>query len=256
MSKLEEAREIIKSSRKIFFFTGAGISVASNIPTFRDNEGIWKKYIKMSWSTIGMIQMRYLYDFIKFKQFLLDIIAPMVNSSPTKAHYAIAELSQTKELMITTQNIDNLHQDSGSVSVKELHGNIYEVNQGDQIIQKLTKEEMRLVINGISISQNRNDFTKQVGNYLNFDLERRPNIVLFGEHVNISIYNESMTFIESCDCLVIVGTSLKVYPAAYLIDKANALNKAIINVGFDEIEYALNLFGTSEELIPKLLNFD
>lgn len=246
-----EAFEILEKSKKILFVTGAGISSASGIPTFRDTNGIWQKYNPLLWATKQGLYLNYIFNYKKFKQFLIDVLEPIAQATPNIGHVSIAKCN--KEVCILTQNIDNLHQLAGSDNVLEIHGNIFEIHHGQKLKFKLTNKELISIIHNIKISKNKIAFKKAIQIILNFKKRIRPNVILFGEEINLHALNEANNFLNVCDCLIIVGTSLKVYPAANIISLANGKNIKIINIGFEKINKAINIRGTANDILSQLL---
>lgn len=188
--------------KKLVVFTGAGISQESGIKTFRDSDGLWEEYDVEEVASINAWH--------KNPSLVLDFYNKRRHNAlaaqPNNAHQAISDLENHFDVQVITQNIDNLHERAGSSNVLHLHGMI------DTAKSEVTGETMAL--NGKDI--NLGDLCPQ-GHQL------RPDIVWFGEEVpNIPIAAE---IIRTADALLIVGTSLNVYPAAGLVHVApeNAL---------------------------------
>lgn len=189
----------MRNNLNIIIFTGAGISAESGISTFRDSGGLWERYkieevaTPEAWNK----NPKQVLDFYneRRKQILL--------SNPNKAHILLAELqAKYPQTKIITQNIDDLHERAGSWNVIHLHGEIRKARS--------TKDEsIVLPINGWRLD---------LGDLCPLGSQLRPHVVWFGEEVpamNIAIRN-----IEKADILVVIGTSLNVYPAAGLIHYA------------------------------------
>jgi NAD-dependent deacetylase len=188
--------------KKLVVFTGAGISQESGIKTFRDSDGLWEEY---DIEEVASIQAWH-----KNPSLVLDFYnqrrRKALAAEPNAAHHTIFELEKHFNVQVITQNIDNLHERAGSSNVLHLHGMI------DMAKSERTGEQMQL--NGQDISMG--DLCPQ-GHQL------RPDIVWFGEEVpNMPL---AANIIRDADALLIVGTSLNVYPAAGLVHVApeNAL---------------------------------
>ena len=181
--------------KKIVVLTGAGISAESGIKTFRDADGLWEGHDIMEVaSPIG---------WKKNAELVLDFYnkrrAQLLTVIPNKAHEILAELEAHFDIHIITQNVDDLHERAGSNKVIHLHGELLKV-------RSITNENFII------------DW-KQDLNLGDFDLEGnqlRPHIVWFGEDVPMIEY--AIDIVETADILIIIGTSLQVYPAAGLMN--------------------------------------
>lgn len=181
--------------KKLVVLTGAGISAESGINTFRDAGGLWEGYDVMEVaSPIGWKKNAALVlDFYNKRRVQLSTV------KPNKAHEILTDLEADFEVQIITQNVDNLHERAGSTKITHLHG-------------ELTK--VRSTVNSDYILDWKNDL-----NLGDFDLEgnqMRPHIVWFGEEV--PMIEKAIEIVETADILIIIGTSLQVYPAAGLMN--------------------------------------
>jgi NAD-dependent deacetylase len=113
----------IKEAKKIVFVTGAGISQESGIPTFRGKDGYWRKYDPMQLATIDAFYQNPKLIWEWYEDRRKNILA----AQPNNGHKAISELARHKDVIVLTQNIDGLHQRSGSKKVLELHGSIIRI---------------------------------------------------------------------------------------------------------------------------------
>lgn len=183
--------------KKLIVFTGAGISQESGIKTFRDSDGLWEEYDVEEVASIDAWHENPLLvlDFYnKRRKNALD-------AEPNRAHIVIGELENHFDVQVITQNIDNLHERAGSSNVLHLHGMI------DMAKSDVTGEQV--LLNGKDIN---------LGDLCSKGHQLRPDIVWFGEEVpNIPIAAE---MIREADAMLIVGTSLNVYPAAGLVHVA------------------------------------
>jgi NAD-dependent deacetylase len=184
--------------KKIVVLTGAGISAESGIKTFRDADGLWEGHDIMEVaSPIGWNKNPTLVlDFYNKRR------AQLLTVQPNKAHEILAELEKQFNIHIITQNVDDLHERAGSSSVLHLHGELLKV---------------RSVANEKNIMHWKTDLNlvdcDEKGNQL------RPHIVWFGEAV--PLIEKAIEIVETADILVIIGTSLQVYPAAGLMNYVN-----------------------------------
>ena len=184
--------------RKIIVFTGAGISVESGIQTFRDSDGLWENHDVMEvaspegWSN----------DFELVLNFYNARRKQVNEVKPNAGHLALVKLEEKFDVQIITQNIDNLHERAGSNNILHLHGEI--TKSRSSVDDSLVYE-----IEGNSIL---------AGEECEKGSQLRPHIVWFGEMVpNIPIAHEMCSL---ADILIIVGTSLNVYPASGIINFA------------------------------------
>ena len=185
--------------KNIVFFTGAGISAESGIKTFRDADGLWENHniYEVATPEAFAANPKLVLDFYNARR------RQMYTVEPNGAHHAIAALQDKHNVHVITQNIDNLHERAGSVQVLHLHG---ELDKG----RSSANEDLLVPLHGNDI---------QIGDKAPDGTQLRPHVVWFGE--SVPALDEAVPIIETADVLVIVGTSLQVYPAAGLIDYAN-----------------------------------
>lgn len=228
--------------KKLVVFSGAGMSAESGISTFRDANGLWSNFAiedvatPEAWNKNPALVQSF------YNQRRREIIA----AQPNKAHTIIAELEQRFDVSVITQNIDDLHERSGSSQVLHLHGNIrYAKSSGPN------KEKKYYLIEGSELDIEK-DFCVD-----HFPL--RPHVVWFGE--DVPMYEEVIPVIQSADIFIVIGTSLNVYPAAGLINYCNSsAQKFIIDPkadGFKGLnDYTYLSLGAEEgmEELIKILN--
>jgi NAD-dependent deacetylase len=184
--------------KKIVVLSGAGISAESGIKTFRDADGLWEGHDIMEVaSPIGWNKNPTLVlDFYNKRR------AQLLTVQPNKAHEILAELEKQFNVHIITQNVDDLHERAGSSSILHLHGELLKV---------------RSVSNEKNIMQWKTDLN--LGDCDADGNQLRPHIVWFGEAV--PLIEKAIEIVESADILIIIGTSLQVYPAAGLMNYVN-----------------------------------
>lgn len=181
--------------KKIVVFSGAGISAESGLKTFRDHDGLWETYNIQEVATpeAWARNPKLVLDFYNMRR------KQVIESKPNKSHYALADLEKNFDVEIITQNIDDLHERAGSSKILHLHGEILNARSSyDNKTYPLKKSELN------------------IGDLCSKKTQLRPDIVWFGEDVPNMI--KAMEICEKADILIIVGTSLTVYPAANIID--------------------------------------
>ena len=180
--------------KKIVVLTGAGMSAESGISTFRDSNGLWENHdIKEVASPEGWDNNPALVlDFYNKRRALLKEV------KPNRGHEILAELEKDFDIQIITQNVDNLHERAGSTKILHLHGELTKVRSvADKNYILDWTEDLHL-----------GDFDDK-GNQL------RPHIVWFGEAV--PGFEKAIAMMELAEVVIIIGTSLQVYPAAGLM---------------------------------------
>ena len=185
--------------KKLVVLSGAGISAESGIQTFRDAGGLWEGHNVMDVATPEGWQKnpKLVLDFYNQRRRQLHEVQPNLG------HQILTELENHFEVQIITQNVDNLHEKSGSSNVLHLHGELLKVRS--------TKNSHYIL--DWQGDLNFGDFDDK-GNQL------RPHIVWFGEEV--PALEEAVFLVQNADILIIIGTSLQVYPAASLMNFAKA----------------------------------
>ena len=183
--------------KKIVVLTGAGMSAESGISTFRDSGGLWEKYNIDDVATPNGWQRNpaLVLDFYNQRR------KQLLESKPNAGHFALAELERDFDVQIITQNVDNLHERAGSTNVVHLHGELMKVRSTgpDEEVFNLSPE----------------NYETHLGDKCPKGFQLRPHIVWFGEAVTTMDEAERLT--NQADILLVIGTSLQVYPAAGLI---------------------------------------
>ena len=184
----------------IIFFTGAGLSAESGVPTFR-SEGIWRNHENWCYSHANSMST----DLAGFLDFHNKRRQTMLEAAPSQAHYLIALLQQKCTVRVITQNIDDLHERAGSRDVLHLHGSIQflvPIGFRSKKYRQPWHEDVKV-----------GDRSPSTGSQL------RPDIVLFGEKVYE--YQQARRWLCEADTVVVVGTSLLVEPATSLLRNIN-----------------------------------
>lgn len=245
-AKIEDVAKRIVKAKKVVVFTGAGISTESGIPDFRGPDGLWSKYDPDDF-TID----RFLGSAATRNQMWQRLREGglMEDAKPNAAHYAIVEMEQMGKLhSLVTQNVDNLHQKAGSdpALIRELHGNM-------QVLICLNCHERYpiAVIKERFASSDQAPFCDGCRGIL------KPDVIFFGEALPQQTLAQAMREAQECDLMLVIGSSLVVYPAAYVPAEAKRAGAAlvIINKGStDQDHYADVLIGASAgETMTKIL---
>ena len=181
--------------KKLVVLTGAGISAESGIKTFRDTNGLWEGH--------DVMQVASPEGYLANPALVLDFYnqrrKQLLEVFPNKAHFNLAHLENNFDVKIITQNVDDLHERAGSSSVIHLHG-------------ELLKARSSIDENDVL------DWPKELvlGDLCSKKSQLRPHIVWFGEMV--PLLEKAIEITQNADILIIIGTSMQVYPAASLID--------------------------------------
>ena len=186
--------------KKIVVFTGAGVSADSGISTFRDADGLWANYRIEDVCTPEALKC----NRALVVEFYNKRRKELFSVEPNAAHLAIAELEKHFDVEVVTQNVDNLHERAGSTRVTHLHGEL----------MKLRSERNPDLIVPIEGWEQTLDAKAEDGALL------RPHIVFFGE--SVPMFDRATQIAAEADLMIVVGTSLAVYPAAMLVRYAKA----------------------------------
>ena len=208
------------SKKKIVVLTGAGISAESGLQTFRDGDGLWENHriedvaTPEAWRRDPELVLRF-YNMRR---------TACMAAQPNAAHFALVSLEQYYEVVIITQNIDDLHERAGSSNVLHLHGEITKMrsDRNDEMLYPY-------------------DRPIQLGDKAPDGGQYRPHVVWFGEAVpNIEIAFPLVN--EWADIIVLIGSSLAVYPAAGLLRHAPAhIAKYVLDKKIPEVDYLKHL---------------
>lgn len=217
MNQIEELQKLIDGAKNIVVLTGAGISTASGIPDIRsangaaNNKDLIKKY-KYDYETIvsHSFFMRHTDEFYRYykEQMIFK------NAEPNIAHKYLANLEKRKNVMIITQNIDGLHTVAGSKNVVEFHGSTQRntcMNCGEHFSLDYV------------MSQDGVPHCDRCGGII------KPDVVLFEEGIDYQAISDSVNATEHADLLIVIGSSLVVYPAAGIPNYFHGNNIVIIN---------------------------
>mgnify|MGYP002626698289 CR=1 FL=1 len=216
MNNVAQFSALLQSSKNIVFLTGAGISTASGLSDFRGKEGLEKRKSPVPYETLLSIDF-FRRDPATFYKYYKDFLI-VGDAKPNVAHKAIAALGE--KATVVTQNIDGLHQLAGSKNVIEVHGTT--LSYSCLKCRKQYPEAYVKAAPGVPKCD--------CGGIL------RPDIVFYGEMLDDNKVSAAIHAIRKCDLLVVVGSSLVVYPAAGLVQYRKPEAKFAI-VNFDPTPY-------------------
>jgi NAD-dependent deacetylase len=241
---LKKATEIVKNSEKIVVFTGAGASTESGIADFRSEGGLWSRYDPSIYASYHY----FLEDPSKFWTMHNELVDIVVNAKPNPIHNAVVELEKLgKIIAIITQNVDALHQRAGSgtynnIPIYELHGS-YEKLECIRCKKEFLFEEVE--------TKNVKYPVCECSGYI------KPKVVLFGEPLRQSVIERAMNACRSCDCFLMIGSSLTVSPANFLpsIAKESGAKVIFVNRERTVMDDIADIFlrGSGGEIMSELI---
>lgn len=239
MLEVRKAAELLLDSTFAIAFTGAGISTASGIPDFRGPQGLWKKY-SPELASIDYFRK----DPKGFWEFYSFRMRSLFNAEPNRAHFALAELERMGVIKyVITQNIDGLHRKAGSMRVIELHGTMLESYCSSCFKRYDSREVLKMIDRG------------EIPPRCSCGGIIRPDVVLFGEPVKDIEY--ALTIAQESDAVLVVGSSLTVYPANLVpqVVKQNGGKLIIVNLEETPLDDFADLVirGKAEEVVPAIL---
>ncbi|MFX1517687.1 MAG: NAD-dependent deacetylase [Promethearchaeota archaeon] len=243
--KIRQAAELIKKSNYIVAFTGAGISVESGIPDFRSPGGLWSKYNPTEYATYST----FLTHPEKYWTMHLELRDMVKDAQPNPAHMALAELELEygKLKSVITQNVDFLHSRAGNTKVLEIHGTT-QTSRCLSCDKSFHFTEVEAFLDQGQLPPR----CPQCKGLIKTDT------VLFGEQLPYDVMEQAKEEVISTDLLIIIGSSLTVYPAASLPSLAIQTGKRIIIIDkhFTPMDiYAnVNIRGLAGDIMPKIMS--
>ena len=237
--KIKEAAQIILKSQFTIAFTGAGISVESGIPPFRGEHGLWNKY------NPEVLDLGYYLEnqekcWFYIREIFYDFFA---DAQPNNAHKVMAHLEKRGLLQsIITQNIDTLHQEAGSKTVHEFHGN---------------SKKLKCLKCGKIYGAEEFDF-KNIPPKCSVDEEiLKPDFIFFGEGIPQKAYSNSFADAEKAEVCLIIGSTGEVMPASYVPRTAKQNGATIIEINPEESMFTnqitdIHLKGKAGEILSQL----
>ena len=192
--------------QNIVVFTGAGISAESGLGTFRDSGGLWEQFKIEDVATPEAFERNpeLVLNFYNLRR------EQLLESKPNAAHISLNKLSEKYNLHIITQNIDDLHERSGSKNILHLHGKLMESKSS-------VDDSLIYPIEGVNL---------KIGDLCENGNQLRPNVVWFGEAVPKMI--DAISITKKADIFIVIGTSLNVYPAASLLNYTDNAKRIIL----------------------------
>lgn len=206
MEEIKRFADMIKESKYIVVFSGAGASTDSGLVDFRGKNGLYNQRNFMGYEPEEILSHDFFFAHRDIFDKYLEEKLSINGIKPNAGHKIVAELEKLgKVKSVITQNIDNLHQEAGSKNVLELHGTLKK-----WYCLKCGKKSDK-------------SFVCECGGIV------RPQVTLYGEMLDEVVTSQAIKEIERADMLIIVGTSLTVYPAAYYINYFRGKNLVILN---------------------------
>jgi NAD-dependent deacetylase len=237
---LRRAADILRAADRVAILTGAGVSAESGVPTFRDADGLWEGHNVEDVATPRAFARdpQLVWRFYNLRRANLRTVEPKAG------HFALARLEQRRgaaNCAVVTQNVDGLHCRAGSTNVFELHGNIARTRCtgcdriDDRGLEPLSDLPMCAHCNA----------------------RLRPDIVWFTESLPMDVWHLARRAVDHCQCLLVVGTSALVYPAAGLIQLAKTGRGRVIEINVTRTAAShladVSLVGKSGEILPRLI---
>jgi NAD-dependent deacetylase len=233
-----EFEKILKSAKKVAVLTGAGISAESGVPTFRGEEGLWKKFRAEELATVDafMANPELVWEWYIFRRNLMSDV------SPNPGHYALVEMEKHFDsFTLITQNVDGLHRKAGSENILELHGNI----QKNKCFEcgKPYSGPIEVEGGGLPICR--------CGGKI------RPDVVWFGELLPAEAINGAFAASNEADLFFSVGTSALVHPAASMPMMAKREGATLVEINLEPTPLSdmadFTFFGKSGEILPLIV---
>ncbi len=224
-SKIEKFADLILNSHNIVALTGAGMSTESGIPDFRSpGTGLWTKVDPMEFASINS----YVAKGTSNLDSMFEMGKTIFSARANKGHKALSKMQKLGKLVgVLTQNVDSLHQKAKTENIVELHGNVREA------VCMRCKEIFPIVVMVNQYLKERREPSCEECNGL-----LKPNAIFFGEPLDSEVLEKADKMIAECDLLVILGSSLVVYPVAFYPHKALSVGAklAIINIQETEMD--------------------
>jgi NAD-dependent deacetylase len=229
----------MQTAQSVCVLTGAGVSAESGVPTFRGEEGLWRKFRPEELANFQAFirNPNLVWEWYAYRRKLIQEV------KPNPGHYALVELEQSvKEFTLVTQNVDNLHRRAGSKSVVELHGNI----------ERSYCIECGAAVAELSIdTPGEAPRCRQCGGLI------RPDVVWFGEMLPAEAFSKAEKAARHCDLFLCIGTSAVVYPAASLPYIALDHGAYVVEINRERTDLSFRaqetLLGAAGEILPQLV---
>jgi len=237
-TSINSLKEALQNAQRVAVLTGAGISAESGVPTFRGADGLWKNYQATDLATPEAFAKdpELVWEFYNWRRGVIG------QKTCNPAHTALAELERrVPDFTLITQNVDGLHLLAGSRHLLEIHGNIWRV--------RCTRcREVTL------------DRSPNMGHLPKCDTcggLLRPDVVWFGESLNPDILHRAVAAAETCQVMLVIGTSSVVQPAASLAFTAKSGGALLAEINLERTPNSdlmdVVLLGKAGEIVPKLM---
>lgn len=259
-TSIDTIADVVRDAKHVVVFTGAGMSAESGIPTFRDDDGFWQRFPVEEFACWNGIVRTALRQPRALAEFAHEVIYPIASAEPNAGHLAIERLEHHTRVTVVTQNIDALHQSAGNTTVHEIHGSLFEVVS--------LKGKFRTLLSRPQLTQ----IARRVGRsrkgililarllmalrpWLGLGLRglHRPKLVLFGDAMAEPDWSMAQTAVQDCDCLIQVGCSGVVMPAATLPMEAKNAGATVIAIDPKPTHADLWIEGEAGEVLPRLV---
>lgn len=229
--------KLLGRAKSVVALTGAGISAESGVCTFRGPDGLWEKFDADEVATPEAFER----NPKKVWEFHDEIRRAIANGKPNMAHYTLAKMEKYfQNFKVITQNIDEYHQDAGCSEVLELHGNAWRV--------KCIAENKTWIDKKVPM--------KQIPPHCECGSLLRPDVVWFNEPLNPRVLGAAVKVSETCELMLVIGTSVFVQPAASLPYIAKKKGAVIFEFNLEPTPLTgiadLSFFGKAGETLPKV----
>jgi len=229
---------VFDPAKKIVVLTGAGISAESGVPTFRGEDGLWRRYRAEELATLAAFQAspQLVWEWYDWRRGIIG------KAEPNPGHQAIAEMEQRfPHFSLITQNVDGLHRRAGNSKVIEIHGNLW---------------QMRCVREG-RVHEDRRVPLPEIPPMCACGAMLRPHVIWFGESLDQEDLAQAYGLIEECDLLLVVGTSAVVQPVASFSLMAKQAGAFVLEVNMEPTPLSsiadASFRGKAGEILPALL---
>jgi NAD-dependent deacetylase len=235
----ETLQSALKRAGEVVVFSGAGMSAESGVPTFRGEDGLWKKFRPEELANFGafMRNPALVWEWYDHRRKIISSV------EPNAGHRAIVAMEHIcRKVTVITQNIDNLHQRAGSSIVHELHGNI---NRNYCVGCGMSVTDIPATPEGTAPR------CAACGGLI------RPDVVWFGEDLPVDEWNASVAVAQRADLLFAVGTSGVVYPAASIPVLAKRAGALVVEINTERTEISAladeTILGKAGEILPRIV---
>ncbi len=231
-------RDTLRRAESVCVLTGAGVSAESGVPTFRGDDGLWKKFRAEELANFGSFMKNpdLVWEWYSYRRKLIHEV------HPNMGHVALAAMETIiPDFTLVTQNVDNLHSKAGSQNVVELHGNI---------------TRSYCVQCGLSAGESDQDTGNRVPRCKHCGGLIRPDVVWFGELLPQGAFQKAVEAAQRCDLFMLVGTSGIVYPAASIPGIARQNGAFVLEINQERTDLSPGmtetLLGPSGTILPEL----